>query len=145
MFLIMLSVWVVLVDQWSKAWVVARLSLHESKWLIPKVLKFQYVKNHGAAMGVFKTKGNLLVLVNALLMTCVWVFIWVSYTTQGYTGQAFALSALLGGGFANVLDRIKQGYVVDFIWFYGFKKGIFNVADVVIVFSAVSYLTLSLV
>ena len=118
----------VAVDQLSK-WAVARelgpsKGNHRSE-IVRDLLGFQYVENSGAAFGIFRGQTVVLTVV-AILVVAAMIF---SYRrAQHTTWQLTAgLGLLLGGAIGNLVDRIRLGYVVDFIAVSIWPK--FNVAD----------------
>lgn len=123
----------IVVDQVSKAYVVAHLALHES-WMpldfVEPVFRFTHVHNTGAAFGMFPG-GGMVFLVIALVVTAV-----ILYYYRQIEGPAWlirlALGLQLGGAISNnLIDRVRLGYVVDF--FNVVYWPVFNVADSCIV------------
>ena len=99
---------VVLLDQITKWLAVQYLKPQFSVPLINDVLHLTYVENEGAAFGMLKNSR--------------WVFMIVS-------AVAVAVAMILGGGIGNMIDRVRIGYVVDFIDFRLINFAVFNVAD----------------
>jgi signal peptidase II len=127
-FPVLLATVVVVFDQLSK-WAVARelgpsRENHRSE-IVGDVLGFQYVENSGAAFGMFRGQTVVLTVV-AFIVVAALIF---SYRrAQHTTWQLTAgLGLLLGGAIGNLVDRIRLGYVVDFIAVSVWPK--FNVAD----------------
>ncbi len=123
----------IVVDQLSKAYVVAHLTLHES-WMpldfVEPVFRFTHVRNTGAAFGMFPDRGAVFVVI-ALVVSGM-----ILYYYRQLDGHVWlirlALGLQLGGALSNnLLDRLRQGYVVDF-FNVGFWP-VFNVADSCIV------------
>lgn len=138
LFLIAVATSLILVDQLSKAWIVANLGLYESKELIPALADFftlTYTRNTGAAFGLFQGVSNIF-LVIALVATVVIVYYYRKL--QGnYWFLRLGMGLMLGGAIGNAIDRVTRGYVVDFLHvFYdplNFSYPIFNFADAAIV------------
>jgi signal peptidase II len=127
---------VVLLDQWTKHLVQAQMSLHESIPVIPGALSFTYAHNTGVAFGQLQGAGPVLIV---LALAAVAAILWYQVRLRR-TGQpvhpllAIGLALPLGGAIGNLIDRIRYGYVVDFIdlgWW-----PIFNVADSAITIGA---------
>ncbi len=105
--------------------------------LVPGYLEFRYAENCGAAFGMLRTAPTWmrnLVFGVAALAACVWLGLafW-----RGYGGRPFAWAVplVLSGALGNLVDRIRFGYVVDFIRFHlenRWEYPTFNVADVTI-------------
>ena len=119
-----LAVVVLLLDQSTKSVIVAWLDWGQS-WPDEGFLRITHARNTGTAFSLFQGHNNVLSFV-ALL--AVGVLLWV-YATTGAKSFVLrlALGLQLGGALGNLLDRLQQGYVTDFLdvgpW------PIFNVAD----------------
>lgn len=109
---------VVALDQITKAMVDRLMGLHESRDLIAGVLRLTYVRNRGAAFGV---------LSDAELPYQAWVFAGVSLVALFAIGvyawrlpassrlPRLALALIIGGALGNLIDRVRLGYVIDFV------------------------------
>lgn len=92
--------------------------------IIPGILRFIYVENTGAAFGLFQGRNPLLALL--ALVVVVLIAIWFRQVIVWRLG-ALALGLQLGGAVGNLLDRLRHGFVIDFIDFSFWPT--FNVAD----------------
>ena len=123
-------------DQVSKAWVVHGLHLPErgSVALLP-VLNLTWVENRGITFGLLNGGGGLapvlLTLVALAVVAALGRWLWRAQRQL----VAVALGAVAGGAIGNVIDRLRFGYVVDFIHAHawGWSWYVFNVADAAIV------------
>ncbi len=117
----------VLLDQLTKELVLAHLgpagSLDEIV-LVPGVLRLFYVENTGAAFGLFQGKNPLLALL--ALVVVLLLIVWFRSLVVFRLG-AVALGLQLGGAAGNLVDRLRHGFVVDFIDLSFWPT--FNVAD----------------
>lgn len=128
---------VLLVDQLTKAWVVAHLPLYEPtdlwQWLAP-ILSFTYVKNTGVAFGLLQGLGRAFALLPVLVVVAVVVF--RRSLPMGDLRVHLSLGSVVGGALGNVIDRLLRGYVVDFLD-VNFRPlqswPVFNVADSAVV------------
>ena len=131
---------VFLIDQSSKAWAVRRLRLGDDIQLIPGFLNFAYAQNTGVAFSMLDDHGSTgrwgLSIVAIIAGTLVVYFFWRTPRTDDRILGALAL--LLAGIVGNVVDRIRLGFVVDFIdvQFGSWHYPTFNVADMAIVCGA---------
>src|SRR5690606_36683230 len=93
--------------------------------IIPGVLDFRFVRNTGASFGFFQGQSNLLTVLalGAIAFLATYYF----RKARNDALVALALGLQLGGALGNVIDRLRYGYVVDFIDFPRFPT--FNVAD----------------
>jgi len=128
---------VALVDQATKLLVVRELGLHETIEVIPGLLNVTHVRNSGVAFGFLNATSFAFkpALMAALAFAAL---IGVAlYATQLSPHQHWArtgLALILGGAAGNLVDRARQGYVVDFVDVYWgtWHFWAFNVADAAI-------------
>jgi signal peptidase II len=128
---------VVLLDQVTKLLVVSDLGLHQTVEIIPGVLNLTHVRNSGVAFGILNATSFAFkpALMAALAMAAL---VGVAlYSTQLSLEQRWAragLALILGGAAGNLVDRARQGYVVDFVDAYwgSWHFWAFNVADAAI-------------
>ena len=133
----LLIAFVVVVDQVSKYLVVDNLSLHDSVPVVPGFLDLTHVRNTGAAFGLLNAvdfPGKPIVIA---LIACAALVGMAAYASQLPPAHRFArvgLALVLGGAAGNLIDRVRQGYVVDFVDAYwrGWHFWAFNVADAAI-------------
>lgn len=131
---LLISVAVFLFDQLTKRIVSEGMVQHESIEVIPNLLNFTYINNRGAVFGLGSNVSSpylswLLSLLSILSLVVILVyFLRVSAANPKlYAG----LALVLGGALGNLFDRLKNGFVVDFIdlhWF-NYHWPYFNVAD----------------
>jgi signal peptidase II len=127
-FPLLLAALVVALDQLSK-WAITRelgpeRTDHRFE-ILRDVLGFRYVENSGAAFGMLRGQTVVLTVVAAFVVA---VLIFSYRRAQRTTWQLTAgLGLLLGGAIGNLVDRIRLGYVVDFVAVSAWPK--FNVAD----------------
>ncbi|MGN6030307.1 MAG: signal peptidase II, partial [Thermomicrobiales bacterium] len=93
--------------------------------LIGGVLGFEYVQNAGAAFGILAGQ-PLLLAIFAVLATGLFLAM-MRTTLRTHALVPIAVGLVLGGAIGNLLDRIRIGYVVDFVAVGSFPR--FNVAD----------------
>lgn len=90
--------------------------------------------NDGFPMGVFRDRPELVKNLPAMVLSSVaGVFFWL-YPKKGHLAEKLGASLVLGGGLSNVYDRMKRGYVVDYVSIQHekLKDLIFNLGDVCI-------------
>ena len=113
--------------------------------VIPHFFNIQYVRNQGGAFGLFSDSHPYIRTVLFLLfpLFCVYLIFSLLRETQDKL-QITGLGLILGGALGNYVDRLRLGYVVDFIdWYVGdFHWPTFNLADSFIVVGVIilSYL-----
>jgi len=120
---------VVSLDQISKSWVNSHLGLYETIPLIG-CLSLTHVRNTGSAFGLFANQAFLLALVS--IVGLVTILLFYRYLSKSNILGILALSLVFGGAVGNLIDRMRFGYVTDFIdvrlW-GDFHWPTFNVAD----------------
>jgi len=139
-----LSVAVLVVDQFTKAWVTNNMDYGETKALF-SFLNVTLVHNTGAAFSFLANAGGwqrwFFVAVSVVISLI--LFFWITRTPrEGHHWQTAALAFILGGALGNLWDRIEYGYVIDFIDFYvkTWHWAAFNVADSAITLGAIMLL-----
>jgi signal peptidase II len=124
MLLAVLAAGVIVVDHVTKAWVASTFLPGESRIVIPHVLYLTYVQNYHGAFGLFGT--HPLLLTAAASIVLISFYLW--YRREGAsTAVHIAFALIFGGAVGNIVDRLRFGYVHDFIDFRVWP--VFNVAD----------------
>lgn len=127
---------VLAVDQLSKWWVLAVLGLaHRGPLVLLPILDLRMVENRGITFGLLNGEpgiGPILLAVVALAVV-VGLGVWLCRAERAVV--AAAVGAIAGGAIGNVADRLRLGFVVDFIQVhaYGWSWYVFNLADAAIV------------
>jgi len=129
-----LSLAVVVLDQWSKWLVETRLADHGPFVVVPGFLNFIFVKNTGVAFGMFAAQGNdwgWMILALLGMAALVLVGLYFRRTPSEDRLMLTALALIMGGAVGNLIDRIANRAVTDFIDAYvgTYHWHTFNVAD----------------
>lgn len=128
MWLFVLPLAVVILDQFSKYIVVENMVLGESIPIIEKVFHLTYILNPGAAFGMFAH--NRLFFI-AIAVIVIGIIIWARREILASPWEVKAGCGLfLGGAIGNLIDRARQGLVIDFFDFRIWP--VFNIADIAI-------------
>ena len=119
---------IVAADQITKALVVARIALYADVPFLPGILQLTYVQNNGAAFSSFSGQQWLFALI---FLVFTGLILWEYFRKKaGFTGfERWCIAAVYGGGLANMIDRIRLGYVVDMFETTFVDFPVFNVAD----------------
>ena len=132
--LILLSLAVVVADQWTKYLIERHLAPNRQIEVIPGFLDLIYVRNSGIAFGLFAAGSNplgivALTVLGLVALTMVLVYFW--RTPDSNRWVLVALAFILGGAIGNLVDRALSGSVTDFIEVYlgPFHWPTFNAAD----------------
>lgn len=122
------TIFLILLDQASKALVRQEMELGESIPVLEGIFHLTYIENKGAAFGVFSHATELLALFSIVFILLLWVLFIRSKKRP--PASMFALSMITAGGIGNLIDRLFRGSVTDMfdlrIW------PIFNVADIAV-------------
>ena len=126
-----LSVLVIVLDQLSKMWIARHFANGES-FTVFNVFNLVLAHNTGAAFSFLNDAGGIqrwLFSIIAIIASA-WI-IWLLRKHAAQTLFAFALSMILGGALGNLIDRLANGYVVDFLSFHWnqYYFPAFNLAD----------------
>lgn len=122
-----------MVDQSSKAWAVRALSFGDDRTIIHSFLDFVYTENRGIAFGQLQESGSFgrwffVVLAIAAAVAVLYYFMRTPRNDDRVLG---ACALLLAGIAGNLTDRVRLGYVIDFIVLHAgsWHWPTFNVAD----------------
>ncbi|HQW08426.1 MAG TPA: signal peptidase II [Steroidobacteraceae bacterium] len=135
-----LSASIIVLDQASKAWIERHFQLYESVTLLP-VLDITRLHNPGAAFSFLAGAGGWQrwFFTGLALVVSVGILVWLrGVHARAQAWLACGLTLILGGALGNVIDRMRHGFVIDFVhahwndaWFPAF-----NVADAAITVGA---------
>ena len=127
---------VLLLDQLTKAWVIATIPFGSQRDVIPGLFRIVHTRNRGIAFGFFGSSGPLVqTVLLVVVVAVVGVLIWQLMRGDGDRLAGCGLSLVLGGALGNLADRLLRGEVVDFLDVYVRSGGrehvwpTFNVAD----------------
>lgn len=119
---------VVILDQLTKAWLTGLLAPGEQREIIGDWLRVVHGQNDGAIFGLFGDQALLFGLVSIGVMALI---VWFHRNAGRNTLLSIALGLLLGGAIGNMIDRLRLGYVVDWVdmGIGSWRFYTFNVAD----------------
>lgn len=140
MYFILVIVAVLVLDQGTKLLVQNAMFEGQSVPVINGIFHLTFVKNAGAAFGIFRDKTLFFVVVTLLVITLIIAF--YRKVPKEKWLLRIGLGLQVGGALGNLFDRIRLGRVVDFFDFQVWP--VFNIADMAIVLG-VSILVLELI
>ncbi|NJP06630.1 MAG: signal peptidase II [Chloroflexaceae bacterium] len=123
------ALFLILIDQISKAWIVAALGPRPLTGQIPLLgesIRFVYIHNTGVAFSLFQGMPTLLTVI-AILISIGAVYVYAMHLPNEQVLVQISIGLIIGGALGNLIDRVRLGYVVDFIqvgWW-----PVFNLAD----------------
>ncbi|MGH7795902.1 MAG: signal peptidase II [Candidatus Binatia bacterium] len=125
---------IVIIDQVTKAIVDRTMPLHDSIPVIDGFLNLTYIRNTGAAFGIFSGSHEgfrLPFLIGVSVLASGFILVMLNRLRGDATGLATALAFILGGAIGNLIDRVVYGEVIDFLDVYWsrYHWPAFNVAD----------------
>lgn len=123
-------------DQWTKGLAVKHLMNQPPFVIWDGVFELLYSENRGAAFGMMQGKQFFFFLIALIVLAAVVYLLWKMPVTERYMPMAVCLMMVSAGAVGNMIDRIGQGYVVDFLYFKLINFPIFNVADCYVTISA---------
>ncbi|MDO5381820.1 MAG: signal peptidase II [Eubacteriales bacterium] len=105
--------------------------------VIKGVLEFSYLRNDGSAFGMFSGKINLFLVLTVIVVAFITYIIIRMPMTKKYYPVYLMCTLLVSGALGNFIDRIRFGYVRDFIYFKLIDFPVFNVADCYVTVSVI--------
>jgi len=130
----MLFVLSIALDQATKYFVKTHFRLYERVVVIPDFFNVMYVSNKGTAFGFFNNFGPRYLFVISIVALLVMIAVYMKHGLKS-AEIAYGLAMIVGGALGNISDRVRFGYVMDFIDVHYRNKFVwptFNFADVVI-------------
>jgi len=127
----------VFLDQISKYLVVIYMELEESVDIIPGIFRFTYIQNTGAAFGSFSDSRWVFMILSSVAIIAILVYIFWKKPQSKLLLSSLIL--IVGGGVGNMIDRVRLGYVIDFLDFCALPDlwmWVFNIADSFVVVGA---------
>jgi signal peptidase II len=125
---------IVIFDQITKWMIIQNLSLHDVYQVIPRCFNLVHIHNPGSAFGLFA--GHHSLFRNVFLLTASVValslILYLHHNTPAeFPMLSIGFAMIFGGAIGNMIDRIRLGYVIDFIDIYlgFFHWPAFNIAD----------------
>jgi signal peptidase II len=133
---IAVTILLVVVDQVVKVIAARGLRGQPSFSYLGNFITFEYAENRGAFLSLgasLSETGRFWIFVIGvffILGFCVWSLV----KSLRHTPSVVALALVIAGGIGNLIDRVVQGYVVDYVHMglFGLRTGVFNVADIAI-------------
>ncbi len=134
-----LTLVLIIMDQLSKYAAIKYLKNQKPLVIIENFIQFNYVENRGAAFGILQGKRVLFLIITITVVLVIGLYL-VKYYYQMTPLTRVSFAMLMAGAIGNLIDRVRLGYVVDFISVklinrYDFP--VFNIADICVVISTI--------
>ena len=120
---------ILFLDWITKKWALEVLQHSESQEVIGEFLRFTFTRNTGVAFGLLADRKLPLEWLSVIALI---VVLWLALRPGGRRWpRTFALGLILGGAIGNLVDRVRWGWVVDFIdvGIGTLRWPVFNIAD----------------
>ena len=129
MTVLLIGLAIVLLDQLTKQWIRSAFVYGESRPVIDGFFNLVYVRNDGAAWNILSGQSIILILISIVVL--VLLIIYRRSFLQEQVSHRILLGLMVGGIVGNLIDRIRFGWVTDFLDFqFGtYHYPSFNVAD----------------
>ena len=124
-------------DQTVKYYVVSHLALYDRAPLIPGIVELFHIQNTGGGFSILEGHTWVLTVLTAVLMLGIGLA--MAKKLFPHPLAMWTLTAILGGGLGNLIDRVRLGYVVDMFNFQFINYPVFNVADILVVCGTIGF------
>ncbi len=134
-------------DLFTKHLAVSNLKNKAAYSLIDDVLQFRYLENQGAAWGIFAGRIRMFSILTIVVLV---LMIFVLFRSEAMINRIssvrsvltlqWVLVVMIAGALGNFINRVTNGYVVDFIYFKAIDFPVFNVADCYVTIATVMLL-----
>ncbi|HHU63847.1 MAG TPA: signal peptidase II [Clostridiales bacterium] len=131
----LLLVIIIIVDQATKYWACTVLKPMGAIPVIDGILDFAYVENYGAAFGMLQNAKWFFIVVKVVISAAIIYYLVTRSVRQPLLKSSLVL--ILAGAIGNLIDRLRLGYVVDFIYIKAVNFAVFNIADSSIVIGTI--------
>ncbi len=134
----------ILIDQIIKIIITTNLKFTESINVIKNFFRITYLQNNGAAFSILSGNRIFLILITLIALLIIYIFLIKNKNINKI--ETICYGTLIGGIIGNLIDRVRLGYVIDYLDFniINYNYPVFNFADICIVVSAILLLIISI-
>lgn len=125
-------VFLISIDQVTKNLVSKYLKNGKVLTFFNDIFEILYSENNGAAFGILKGQQAFFYVITVVVIVGVLFYIYFIPFCKKYFKLYFCIIFILSGAIGNFIDRLKNQYVVDFIYFKPINFPVFNFADICI-------------
>ena len=126
LYFLSLSIFIILIDQFTKHLIINNFKTFINKDFL--LFRLDFVKNYGAAFNIFSGNRIFLSCISIIFSFLITYLIVRKNTLNSY--DLFSYSFILAGTIGNGIDRISNGFVIDFINLNYINFPVFNIADI---------------
>ena len=125
------------IDQWTKGMAVEFLKNKPAIPIVEGWLELQYSENRGAAFGLLQDGRIFFLIITVVVLAAMAWFYFRIPEKKCYLPILILLPIIAAGAIGNMIDRLMNGFVVDFVYLKIINFPIFNLADIFVSWSAV--------
>ncbi len=125
------------IDQGTKFWALHSLRSLDTIPLLSGIFHFTFVENRGAAFGILKNQTLFFIIITLCILGGIAYYYIKFPKEQPYPLVRFSLLLISAGAIGNLIDRIRQSYVIDFFDFRLINFPVFNMADIYVVIGTI--------
>ena len=127
---------IVVLDQLTKFHITMLMTPYsDEKKVLSDLLVLRYIKNSGAAWGSFSSMTTVLIVVSIVLIIGLGYYYFKIINDDEKRVLRVLIAFVIGGAIGNLIDRVRFGYVIDFIYVKCINFPVFNVADIFVTVS----------
>lgn len=141
---LVISLPAIALDILTKKSAIVHLKDKEAIVLLKNIFELTYVENRGAAFGILQGGRVIFFIITFIVILGIFYMICKLPDTKRYLPLLITLSLVFAGAIGNFIDRLLQGYVVDFLYFSLIDFPVFNVADIYVTCSVIVLVLLSI-
>ncbi len=142
--IILISLFLTGLDQIIKIVIDHKLIVGKSIEIIPKFFNITNTRNYGAAWSILKDQAILLAIIGIVAIIIIYFNLIKDKNLKKF--DIILISMLIAGIMGNLIDRVRLGYVIDYLDFniFGYDYPVFNFADILIVISMIALIIKSI-
>lgn len=125
----------VFIDQLTKYFAVCNLKNGEPFVILPGIFELRYLENTGAAFGIMQGAKVLFLMITIVMIGFILYVYFKLPAERKYHVLRVICMVIEAGAIGNMIDRIRQDFVIDFFYFRLINFPIFNVADIYVTVS----------
>ncbi len=134
---LLLVILLIALDQWTKLLAVQHLKGQKPFVILDGIFELHYLENRGAAFGILQGQKGIFLLCTAFVLAVLCFYYHRMPPEKRYIPLRIVGVLLGAGAVGNLIDRMSQSYVVDFLYFKLIDFPVFNVADCYVTVGAV--------
>ena len=134
------AVWIaalVILDQKIKQLAAAALKGNDGTELIPGILRLRYIENRGMAFGLLQDARVFFIVVTVAVLIGLAVLLHMIPEKKRFLPLSTGVTFMIAGAIGNFIDRVKDGFVVDYLDLAFMDFPVFNLADCFLTWTAV--------